>query len=476
MREKCAVVGLYSADAENAPFDVYQMLMALQHRGQDGTGISSFHSGKLHRYAENGLVTNVYKEGILKLLSGNLLVGHNRYGTEGDVEGERGKGNLQPCVVEDGQYIVHFVHNGNIPYYERLEKKIQADYKYVPKTNVDTELLEFLYLRFFEETSDHFAANKKLMKNVPGAYSYAALFYDKDKETGWLIGARDGYGVRPLIYSEGKEKKIIVSESAALNKMGIKDFRDLLPGEVVVINSDGRFESRVVIGSEPRHCLFEYSYFSSSVSVWEGRNVGGFRYNVGEILAEMYPAKADFVVPTPDSGRLAAEGYAAKSGIPLVSAIVRDQSIQRTFIAPPQRIDGEVRQKYFYNPSLTRDKRLVVVDDSSVRGKTMKEIVANCKEIGNAKEVHVRLAYPPIYRECDWGIAFRHTKELTAAPYFVPDPDLFLPMYNDIFARIVGADSAGFISIKKAEEALGLKGKLCLGCTAGKKPFEVNTY
>lgn len=437
MREKC---GIFAAKAENASKKAYYALMALQHRGQESAGISIW-KHKIRTLSGRGLVSEVFRGSELARLRSNVAIAHVRYSTSGSLN------EAQPLQTSCCGKEIAVAHNGTltnfIPLKEEYEKR---GVKF--RHSVDSELLGISFLWHLKETGDEFEAMKAVFNEVKGAYSVAFLFDGK------ILVARDPLGFRPLSYGVG-EGHYFASEDSAL-RLFVNEIRDVTPGEVFLISED--VESKVLANESHYHCVFEYIYFARPDSVLDGVSVYKARVKMGQELARESPASADVVIPVPDSGRAAALGFSQVSGIPYAEGLIKNRYIGRTFIMPGQ-FYRELKVTLKLSPvrDVIDGKRVVLVDDSIVRGTTMKRIVAMLRKAG-AKEVHVRIASPPIKHPCYMGIDIPTRHELIAA-------------FGSIekVRRVIGADSLSYLTVEGLKKAVGIK-DLCMACLTGNYP------
>ncbi|AJC71945.1 amidophosphoribosyltransferase [Thermococcus guaymasensis DSM 11113] len=438
MREKC---GIFATVSENAPKKAYYALIALQHRGQESAGISVWRQG-IKTVAGRGLVSEVFRGKELSKLKSRLAIAHVRYSTSGSLN------ETQPLETECCGKTIAVAHNGTLTnflplrrHYERLGVKF--------KHSVDSELLGISFLWHINETGDEFEAMRAVFNEVKGAYSVALLFDGK------ILVARDPVGFRPLSYGTG-DGHYFASEDSAL-RLFAEDVRDVRPGEAFLL-SEGGVESKVLAKESHHHCVFEYIYFARPDSTIDGVNVYTARVRMGEELARESPADGDVVIAVPDSGRAAALGFSRVSGIPYSEGLIKNRYIGRTFITPGQFYrELKVRLKLSPVKEVVEGKRVVLIDDSIVRGTTMKRIVAMLRKAG-AKEVHVRIASPPIRHPCYMGIDIPTRHELIAA---------FGSVEN--VRKAIGADSLAYLSVEGLKRAVGRE-DLCLACLTGEYP------
>ena len=430
LREECGVFGIFGHD--DAAAITALGLHALQHRGQEGSGIVSFDEGRFHQERHLGLVgDNFNKIDVIDRLQGRIALGHNRYSTTGGVVLR----NVQPLFADLDQGGFAIAHNGNLTNALTLRKELVSSGAIFHSTS-DTEV--FLHLISRSKKRRVVERFIDALLQIEGAYALGCITNDM------LIGARDPIGIRPLVIGRLGDAWVLASETCALDIVGAEFVRDVENGEVVVITRDGLTSHRPFPRRPARPCVFEYIYFARPDSIVGGRSVYDIRKQMGAELAKESPVDVDVVVPIPDSGVPAAIGYAQHSGIPFELGIIRNQYVGRTFIEPEQRIRQlGVKLKHSANPGVIRGARIVLIDDSVVRGTTSKKIVAMLKEAG-AREVHMRISSPPITHPDFYGIDTPHTNELLAANMTVAEMRDFM-----------GADSLAFISVDGIYRALG---------------------
>jgi amidophosphoribosyltransferase len=443
MREKC---GIFAAVAENAPKKAYYALIALQHRGQESAGISVWRH-RIRTVAGRGLVQDVFNGRNLSSLRSSLVIGHVRYSTSGPLT------ETQPLETECCGKRIAVAHNGTLTNFLPMKREYKdMGVKFLH--SVDSELLGISFLRHFNETGDEFEAMKEVFREVRGAYSVALLF------DGRIIIARDPVGFRPLSYGTG-DGHYFASEDSALRLFVDEteggEIRDVQPGEVFLL-SEEEVESRVLARENHHHCVFEYIYFARPDSTIDGVNVYQARVRMGMELARESPAEGDVVIAVPDSGRAAALGFSIESGIPYSEGLIKNRYIGRTFITPGQ-FYRELKVKLKLSPvrEVIKGRRIVLVDDSIVRGTTMRRIVSLLRNAG-AREVHVRIASPPIRHPCYMGIDIPTRHELIAAFGSV-----------EKVREAIGADSLAYLSVEGLIRAVGRK-DLCLACLTGEYP------
>ncbi|MFQ6122584.1 MAG: amidophosphoribosyltransferase [Dehalococcoidales bacterium] len=448
MRESCGVFGVY-APTEDVARLTFFALFALQHRGQESSGIATSDGKKLTVHANMGLVSQVFSEESLSQLTGNIAIGHNRYSTRGSSRIY----NVQPIMVGKGSNAIAVAHNGNIVNAEYLYEEL-SEQGYTFHTSTDTEVIANLILASPEK--NWVDKIRYAMHRLQGAYSLTVLTRDA------LFGVRDPFGVRPLCLGTIDNGWVIASESCALDHIGAHFIREIEPGEIVSITENGIDSCRE---EENRRalCIFEFIYFARPDSVINGRLLSPARQAMGEILAQEHPVAVDLVMGVPDSATSASIGYSRQSGIPIGEGLIKNRYVGRTFIEPDQRIrDLGVKLKFNPLPHMLEGKRLVVVDDSIVRGTTTPSIVKILRRAG-AKEVHMRICAPPIRYPCFFGVDMATRQELIAAQKTVPE-----------ICDFIGADSLGYQSIGGLIKAVALpKDTFCLACFTGDYPIPV---
>ncbi len=448
MHECCGVFGVYAPDEDVARLTFFA-LFALQHRGQESAGIATADGRRIQLYAEMGLVSQVFDEDSLSRLSGHIAIGHSRYSTTGSSR----TCNAQPLVVGARSNSIAIAHNGNIINAKHLYEEL-SDQGYVFRTSTDTEVIANLILSSPEK--NWVDRIRYAMHRLQGAYSLAVMTNNR------LFAVRDPFGVRPLCLGSLNGGWVIASESCALDHIGASLVREIEPGEIVSITENGVDFHREETGRRGL-CIFEYIYFARPDSVINGRLLYSARMAMGEELAEEHPVDADLVMGVPDSATAAGIGYAHRSGIPLGEGLLKNRYVGRTFIEPDQRIrDLGVKLKFNPMPGMLEGKRLVVVDDSIVRGTTTPKVVKLLKKAG-AREVHMRICAPPIRYPCFFGVDMATRWELIAAQKTIPEVKEF-----------IGADSLGYLSIDGLIKAVALpKDLFCMACFTGDYPIPV---
>lgn len=453
-RDKCGVVGVRSPG--NAEHLAYYMLYDLQHRGQESAGIASLSDGELRIAKGLGLVFEAIGRDELREIRGDLAIGHVRYSTTGSPRPE----NIQPLVLSTALGTLAIGHNGDIVNSYSLREELERE-GMIFQTTTDSEIIGALIARSSER--DIVEAIRQASERLIGAYSLTILTRD------YVIGVRDPLGIRPLSMgiSQDGECIAISSESCALRVGEILEFEDVEPGSIVLIDSDGEIIREKLPGrSRHAHCMFEYVYFSRADSVIEGRLVYEVRREIGRSLARMYQIDADIVVPIPDSGISYALGYSEESGLPYVEGLMKNRYVWRTFITPSQA-DRELMVKLKLSPvrRLLDGKRVILMDDSIVRGTTMRRIVRMVKDAG-AREVHVVIGCPRIIAPCYYGIDMGRRARLGRREFIAHGRT------DEEIAKLIGADSVNYNTIENLKRCIGLE-DLCLGCLTGEYPTPV---
>jgi len=446
LHEECGVFGAYSETAENLAATTYYGLFALQHRGQESCGIVVNNGGKIQVHKDLGIVNDVFTPDVLKTLGkGKIAVGHVRYGTTGN----SGIMNCQPIVVKHIKGYMVLAHNGNLVNSAELRRELELKGS-IFHTTSDTEVISYIITRerIKSPTIEH--AVSLAMDRLKGAYSLVLMSKSK------LLAVRDPFGFHPLCYGITENGTYIVaSESCALDTVGARFIRDILPGEIVVFDKNGVTSVRDHVNEvKPRMCIFEYIYFARPDSVLDSHSVHEARVRAGRYLAMQHPVKADIVVGVPDSGLDAAIGYSRESGIPYGLGLIKNKYIGRTFIAPTQKMrEDTVRIKLNPISSVLKGKRVVLIDDSIVRGVTSKRLVKIIRDAG-AKEVHMRISSPPFLHSCFYGTDIDNENRLIANHHTVKET-----------AEIIGVDSLGYLDFDSVTALPS--GKKCSGyCTA----------
>lgn len=449
IKEACGLLGIYSSQPdESIARTVYYGLFALQHRGQESAGIAVSDTRSIKYHKGIGLVSEIFSEEDLEDLKGKIAIGHVRYSTTGS----NCLSNAQPLVVKYHSGELAIAHNGNLVNAYELRNDLEQNGAMF-HTTTDSEVIAALIARSRKPLIE---AVTECMEKIRGAYSL--LLMSKDK----LIAIRDSNGFRPLCIGSYNGSYVVASENVAFDTIGAAFLRDIEPGEIVVFDENG-ISSHKVITSRKSLCVFEFVYFARPDSVIDKVSVYQTRWKAGAILAREHPVDADLVVAVPDSGNVAAIGFSDTSHIPMGMGLIKNRYIGRTFIQPSQRIRNlGVRLKLNPLKDLINGKRIVLVDDSIVRGTTMGQIVKMLKDSG-AKQVHVRISSPPITHSCYFGIDTSTRRELIASCHDV-----------ESIRKLLDADSLGYLSIDGLIESIGMKEKdLCIACFTGEYPMQI---
>lgn len=456
LHEECGVFGMYDFDGNDVASSIYYGLFALQHRGQESCGIAVSETngpkGKVTSYKDMGLVNEVFTGKQLEAMKGDIGVGHVRYSTAGSSTRE----NAQPLVLNYVKGTLALAHNGNLINAKELRKDLEYTGA-IFQTTIDSEVIAYHIARERLNSKTAEEAVRRACQKLKGAYALVVASPRK------LIGARDPYGFKPLVIGKRDNAYIITSETCALETIDAEYVRDVLPGEVVTISPEGGIQSdmtRCLPKEQEARCIFEYIYFARPDSHIDGVSVYASRIQAGRFLAMDSPVDADLVVGVPESGNAAAQGYALQSGIPYGTAFVKNGYVGRTFIKPKQSSrESSVRVKLNVLAESVRGKRVIMIDDSIVRGTTSDRIVNMLKEAG-ATEVHVRISSPPFLWPCYFGTDIPEREQLIAYNRTIED-----------IRKIIGADSLGYLKIERLEQLVGGL-PICKGCFTGKYPME----
>lgn len=452
--EECGVFAIYDPNGGCAQ-STYYGLYALQHRGQESCGIAANNNRDITHYKDMGLVSEVFNAQILDKLNGTMAVGHVRYSTTGESMRE----NAQPLVLRYSKGNIAIAHNGNLINKEELADELSTSGA-IFQTTSDTECIAYTIAKARLKSGSVEKAVENCFPKLKGAFSLIVMSPRK------LIAARDPWGFRPLCMGRTESGAIVfASETCALDSVGAEFERDLLPGEIVVVENGEVRNITTYVNTKPTGmCIFEYLYFARPDSVIEGQMAHDSRRLAGAYLAREYPVDADVVIGVPDSGISAAMGYAEASGIPYGLGFIKNKYIGRTFIQPSQKMrENSVRIKLNALRSTVEGKRVVMVDDSIVRGTTSKRIVAQLRRAG-AVEVHVRSSAPPFLWPCFFGTDVPSRDQLIACNHTMPE-----------ICEMIGADSIGFLSVESLMKiAPNAKcGGFCSGCFTGRYPLDV---
>ncbi len=449
--DKCGVVGI-SSD-ENVASYLYASLRILQHRGQNSAGIAvSSDQETIKAVRGMGLAHEVFNAENLSSLTGRSGIGHVRYPTTGDDMLE----NVQPLVLSSGVGDVALAHNGDIVNSERLREKLE-DEGWAFFSTTDTELVIRMIVNELKDLIDPVKAVRNALKRIEGGYAFTLMIGSK------VFGIRDPLGIRPLVLGRIPGGFAVASESVVFEMLGGSLIRDVQPGEIVELTTEDYVSYSAPSLGEKANCMFEYVYFARPDSVIDGRSVFDVRVEVGRMLAKERPVEADVVIPVPDSGRTHAIGFCEESGIPMSEGLMKNRFVERTFILPDQKArEAGVRMKLNPIRSVIKGKRVVIIDDSIVRGTTMRQIVQMVREAG-ATEVHVRIGCPRIIAPCYYGIDMKTRNQFIATGRTEAE-----------IAKEITADSLGYISIEGLVKAIGSKhAELCLGCVTAEYPTRV---
>ena len=452
--EECGVFGMYDLDGNDVASSIYYGLFALQHRGQESCGIAVSRTDGPQRNSSvckgMGLVNEVFNAENLEKMTGDIGVGHVRYSTAGASVAE----NTQPLVLNYIKGTLSMAHNGNLVNAVELRRELEMNGA-IFQTSIDSEVIAYLIARERLKVGKVEEAVKNAMLKLKGAYSLVVASPRK------LIGARDPFGFRPLCIGKRDNAYVLSSESCALDTVGAEFVRDVEPGEIVTITQDGIQSDKSLAIKDTAKCIFEYIYFARPDSYIDGISVNSSRITAGRILAQTHPADADIVVGVPESGNAAAMGFALESGIPYGIAFVKNSYVGRTFIKPKQSArESSVRVKLNALKEVVNGKRVVMIDDSIVRGTTSARIVKMIKDAG-ATEVHVRISSPPFLYPCYFGTDVPSSDQLIAFNHSVEE-----------ICEMIGADSLGYLDIDRLSELIDGNMGYCNACFSGNYPVE----
>lgn len=449
LHEECGVFGIYDRNNLTLAPLVYYGLFALQHRGQESCGIAINDDGFIRCHKAMGLVGEVFKPEVLQKLSGTIAIGHVRYSTTGGSVYE----NAQPLVTQYVKGTLSIAHNGNLTNTVKLRQELE-DEGAIFQTTIDSEVIAYQLARERVKTHSIEEAVEAAMGIIEGAYALLVMSPRK------LIAARDPFGFKPLCIGKIQDSYVFASETCALDAAGAEFVRDVEPGEIVVCDKDGLHSIRTHCSGKCSKCIFEYIYFARPDSYIDGVSVFEARLEAGRLLARQYPVDADVVIGVPESGLDAASGFSLESGIPLVRGFVKNNYIGRTFIKPEQSQRQEaVTIKLNPVRSSVNGKRVVMIDDSIVRGTTIARIVGMLKACG-AKEVHVRISAPPFMYPCFYGTDVPSGDKLIARQHSIED-----------ICRVIGADSLGYLRADSLGDMIADPGhRFCDACFTGIYP------
>ena len=449
-KEACGIVGI--ASTRPVAFQLYFGLRALQHRGQESAGIATFQD-KIRCVKGMGLVHEVFQDNPVDL-PGTCGIAHVRYSTTGSSKLE----NAQPVVASSSAGDIALAHNGDIVNADAIRKELKKlGWAFI--TTTDSEVLIRLLANELAASEDISRGVRSLMKKIVGSYSLVVLMKDR------VLAIRDPLGIKPLCIGKLPDGAgfIAASETVALDVIGAEYIRDVEPGELVELTSKDIKATRVSAGRSPAQCMFEWVYFARPDSILAGRYVYDVRRCIGKRIAQEHPVEADVIVPVPDSGRTHAQGYSDATGLKYEEGLIKNRYIGRTFILPSKEArEMNVQLKLNAVRSRIQGKRIILIDDSIVRGTTMRKIVDTLRKAG-ATQVHVRIGSPPIIAPCYLGIDMKTRDQFVAVGRTVPE-----------IAKEIGADSVGYLSLEGLVECIGLaRNELCLGCLTGEYPVEI---
>ncbi len=454
LHDKCGVFGIWNRNDFDTAHMVYYALYALQHRGQEGSGIAINDNGKIVSYKREGIVTEVFNEKILGKLKGKVAIGHANANTATE---DSIIDDMQPLVLKYTKGHMALALNGVLVNSFNLRKEVE-EMGHFFQTTSDSEILAMLISRERVKTDNIETAIQRAMSQVEGAYSFLVM------TPGKLIGVRDPRGMRPLAIGKKDDSYVLASETSAFDTIGAEFIRDVKPGEIVIIQDDRLTSIQTEVPENSSMCIFEFVYIARTDSTIDGANVYKARYNAGRELAKECPVDADIVIGVPDSGLAAAMGYAAESGIPYAEGFIKNRYIGRTFIQPTQEMrEASVSIKLNAIRSQVEGKRVIMIDDSIVRGTTCKRIVNLLRTAGGAKEVHVRISSPMVKYPCYFGVDIADKETLVANNF-----DL------EGIRELIGADSLGFMSVEALKRAPeGAHCGFCTACFDNKYPIKV---
>jgi len=446
----CGIIGIHNNS--EAAMLAYMGLYAQQHRGQEGAGVISSDGVHLHRHMGQGLVSDVFSDpNVFNKLIGDAAIGHVRYSTTGNSDEK----NVGPLTFNMGSYYLSIAHNGNLVNIEEIRMSMQKDGA-IFQTSTDTEIIIHLIAR--EKGNSLAEKVEKALQKIEGAYSLLLLSPNE------MIAARDPHGIRPFCMGKLQNAYVFASETCALDLLGAKYIRDVKLGEMVVINDSGLHSKTIITPQKPKHCIFEYIYFSRPDSKIFGKSVDKMRRAFGRKLAQESPADTgDIVISVPDSSNTCALGYASKSNLQHEIGLIRNHYVGRTFIFPSQRLrDISVRLKFNTVKGVVKDKEVVIIDDSIVRGTTIKKLTKLIRGSG-ASKVHVRISSPPVRFPCFYGMDFPTTKELVAGDKTIKE-----------VKELIDVDSLGYLSLKGTIKSTSKQSdNYCAACFSGEYPIDM---
>ena len=456
MKDKCGILGIVSNDSSyDVSSLIYYGLFSLQHRGQESAGIAIHNKKKgLKNHCNMGLLMDVFKNFDIKELYGDVGLGHVRYSTNGQPSHE----NCQPFVTKINDDSIAIAHNGDIINSDSIRNQlINEGFEF--KSDSDSEILCFLLSKEKNKTNNIFKAIENVTKIIIGSYSLVILINDD------LFVLRDPAGMKPLVIAQKNDLLIAASETVAFDVLGAKTIRDVVPGEIIHFK-DNRVHSYMLDSADSTknaHCMFEYVYFARPDSTIDKKNVYQVRLNIGKSLFKEFPIDGDVIMSIPDSAIPAAIGYSRASGIPYGEGLIKNRYVGRTFIMPTQEV-RELAVKLKINPLISElvGKKIVIIDDSIVRGTTSKNFINLIRDAG-VKEIHLLIGCPPVIAPCYYGVAMADKKQLVAVNRSV-----------EIIKKQLGVDSLGYISLDSLIEAIGISAdELCLGCLTEDYPTDL---
>lgn len=450
LQDKCGIVGIYSFDGSiDVASWIYSGLYTLQHRGQESAGISVLKDGRINTHVGMGLVSDVFNKDLLDILNGNVGIGHVRYSTTGKSEVSNG----QPFVEHTDDIIIAEAHNGDIVNSSLLRDEL-IDLGYEFKSTTDSEVICHLIVNEYNKCGDTVESIKAACNRLIGSYSLVLVI------NGILYAVRDPLGMKPLSLGGDSEFIVIASESVAFDSLDMAYIRSIDAGEILEVKDGVQTSYHLPKKDHTANCMFEYLYFARPDSIIFDKSVYEVRLNIGKQLAKEYPIDADVVIAVPDSAIPATLSYSRETGIPYAEGLIKNRYVGRTFIMPTQK-DRDIAVKLKMNTvdNVIKDKKVIVIDDSVVRGTTSKTIIKMLRDAG-AKEVHFLIGCPEIISPCYYGIAMATKEELIA-----------VDRTNEEIRDAIGVDSIGYISIDGLVKSIGTKREdLCLGCITGDYP------
>lgn len=452
IHDECGVFGVFDNDNLDVARLTYYGLYALQHRGQESAGIAVNDNGTILYHKDMGLVSEVFNNVVLNHLKGRIAIGHVRYSTTGASYRE----NAQPMVIKYRNGQMALAHNGNLVNAAEIRGMLE-DEGAIFQSTIDSEVILSLISRYRIDSGNIEAAIQKMMGEIKGSYALTILTPKR------LIGVRDPLGIRPLCIGRIENSYVLASETCALDAVGAEFIRDVKPGEIVLIGEEGLVSIQTPVPDKSRLCIFEFVYIARPDSFIDGSSVHQARVEAGRRLAIEHPAEADLVIGVPDGGVNTALGFSIESGIPYGQGLLKNRYIGRTFIQPEQsQRETDVRIKFNAMRSAVEGKRIVLIDDSIVRGTTTRRIVQMLKNAG-AREIHMRVSSPPYRYPCYFGVDTPSRKQLVASEHS-----------QDEIKNMIGADSLGYLSLDSLlETPIGSKCGFCTACFNGDYPMEV---